>query len=117
MILFIHALFATSIVWMTFHFWKQLPLVEGETKEGRRREFIEWAAKGVVVPVVFWFLLNLVLSRWLGAFLSEVEHLRTESAFTGQSWFWPAVKVCSPAMSVIASYWTALTLMVMATST
>lgn len=107
---FLHTFFMTTFVWMTLHFWRQLPLAEDETEAGRIREFVAWTAKGVAVPVAFWFLLNLGLSPWLGAFLSEVEYLRTESTISGEPWFWPAVGVCSPAMSVIASYWTALSL-------
>jgi len=110
MSLFIHTLFLVSFLWMVLHFWRQLPLAEGETDSGRIRVFVEWAAKGVGLPVVVWYVVNLGVSRWVPPFLSEVDHLRTEAAINGTSWLWPAIGVCSPAMSVIVSYWAALTL-------
>jgi hypothetical protein len=114
MIFVIHTLFAASLVWLVFHYWRQLPLQEDQTAEKRARALFQWWIKGAALPILLWFFLNLGLSRWLPPFLSEVDHLKTRAAITGQSWLWPAIRVGSGAISVIVSYWAALTLLVLA---
>lgn len=110
---FIHTLFTVGLLWMTLYFWRQLPLREGETKAGRLRRFVVWTGEGVGLPVLFWFVINLGLSRWTPPLLSEVDYIKREAGINGVPWFWPAVGVCSPGMSVIASYWAALSLLAM----
>ncbi len=103
----VHTLFMGSLVWMTLHFRRQLPLGEGETDAGRVRDFLEWAGKGVAVPLGIWFLANLGLASWLPPFLPEVDVAKN----AGGTWLWPALVHASPAMSVIVSYWSALSML------
>jgi len=105
--LFIHTLIMTSFVWMTWHLWRQLPVREEEGRAGRTREFVEWVGKGLVVPILMWFLMNLGLATWLPPILPEVGVARNAGGF----WLWPTLNLSSPAMSVIATYWSALSLM------
>jgi hypothetical protein len=104
--IFVHTLFLGSVVWMTLHFWRQLPLREGETEAGRVREFVIWAIQGVGVPLGIWIFANLGLLRWLPPFLPEVDLAKNAGGF----WLGTALVQASPAMSIIGSYWAALSL-------
>jgi len=106
MTFFIHTLFMVSFVWMTLHFWRQLPLQEGETLRSRNRDFVEWAAKGVAVPLFLWIVMNIGLTTLLPPFLPEVAVVKNAGGF----WPWAVLRYTSPAMSVIVSYWAALSL-------
>ncbi|MCU0770498.1 MAG: hypothetical protein MUE94_01840 [Verrucomicrobia bacterium] len=103
---FVHALFMGSLVWLTLHFQRRLPLREDETEAVRVRAFLEWAGQGVAVPMGGWFLANLGLASWLPPFLPEVDVAKN----AGGPWFWKALGLASPGMSVIASYWSAVSL-------
>jgi hypothetical protein len=107
---FIHTVFMTSFVGMILHFWRRLPLGEGESPSGRLREFIAWCGKGVVVPLALWLFMNMGLAAWLPPFLPEVDVAKNAGGF----WPWAVLLNCSPAMSVIVSYWAALSLILMA---
>jgi hypothetical protein len=107
---FTHTIFMASFVGMILHFWRQLPLVEGESPAGRLREFMEWSGKGVGVPLAVWIFMNLGLTTWLPPFLPEVDVAKNAGGF----WPWAVLLYSCPAMSVIVSYWAALSLIFLA---
>jgi len=104
---FIHTLFMVSCVWMTLHFWRQLPLLEDETPAGRMRVFRDWTLKGVGAPLLVWMLMNTGLASWLPPFLPQVDQAKNSGSFLP----WAVLKFSSPAMSVIVSFWAALSLL------
>jgi len=101
-----NAALVAAFVSMTFHFWMRLPLRGEETHETRQRWLIEWAVKGIALPLLIWFIINLGPTRWLPPFLPQVDHLKN----TGKPWFWPSIGMSSVAMGVVASYWAAMSL-------
>lgn len=98
-----------AFVSVTFFFWQRLPLREEETVEGRRRWLIEWGVKGIGLPLLIWFFVNLGPFRWLPPFLPDVDYLKN----AGKPWFWASVGLSSLAMGVVASYWAAISLAVL----
>lgn len=109
MLVLLHTLFMATFVGMTRHFWRQIPLEEDEVDSERLRDFIAWSCKGVGVPVLLWFLLNLGLTSWLPPYLSAVDDAKNSGGF----WLGTALTVVSPAMSVIVSYWAAISFLTM----
>jgi hypothetical protein len=103
---FIHTLFMVSFVWMVFHFWQQLPLIGAETLKTRQRDFMEWTAKGVAAPLMVWLFMNLGLTSWLPPVLPEVDAAKNSGGF----WLGAALRAFGPAMSVIVSFWAAISL-------
>ena len=80
------------------------------TPEHRRRQnigwLLGWCFKGLLLPVLFWTLLNLGVSFQLQPFMPEVQDARN----TGGKWLLPFVRVVGYGLFIVSSYWAALTL-------
>jgi tetratricopeptide repeat protein len=80
------------------------------TPDARHRHFqrwlIPWSIKGLAVPAIIWFLMNLGLSWQLQPFMPQVQAARNG----GGPWFPDFLEVMGFGVFVVSSYWTALTL-------
>ena len=85
-------------------------LSSGLTPESRhaqlRRSFLRWSAKGLLVPIAIWALMNVGLSWRLQPFMPQVQAAQN----SGIGWFPAYLRVVATGLFVISSYWTALTL-------
>lgn len=76
--------------------------------EGRKAVLAEWPwfAKGLVLPVVLWMLMNIGLSFHLQPYMPSVQFAQN----SGSVWFWTFLGVVGGGSLLIASYWAAVTL-------
>jgi hypothetical protein len=85
-------------------------LSRGLTPEDRqphlRELFLRWSAKGLLVPLAIWALMNVGFSWWLQPFMPQVQVAQNR----GIDWFPAYVRVLAIGLFVISTYWTALTL-------
>lgn len=65
-----------------------------------------WFAKGLVLPVGLWMLMNLGLSFRLQPFMPSIQYAQN----SGAVWFWTFLGVVGAGGLLIASYWAAVTL-------
>jgi hypothetical protein len=108
--IFLHLMLSVGLVWMILHFWLRLPLYGDESPQSRIRDFIRWTVSGMVVPATVWFVMNLGLASWLPPFYGEVDVAKS----AGEFWLWTSIRVCSPALPLVASYWAGISLVAMA---
>ncbi|HYG34586.1 MAG TPA: hypothetical protein VEC99_07380 [Clostridia bacterium] len=80
------------------------------TPDGRRKQMLRWlavwSAKGLVLPLALWMLMNVGLSWSLQPFMPEVQAAQN----SGGSWMPEFLQVTGQGLFVLSSYWTALTL-------
>ncbi len=72
----------------------------------RLRGLLPWSAKGLLVPLVLWALMNLGLSWNLQPFMPQVQAAQN----SGSGWFPVYLHVLAVGLFVICSYWAAITL-------
>lgn len=72
----------------------------------RRRGLLVWSAKGLLVPLAIWTLMNLGLSWNLQPFMPQVQAAQN----SGSDWFPAYLRVVAVGLFIICSYWTAVTL-------
>ena len=70
------------------------------------RWLANWGAKGAVVPLLLWGLLNLGLSQHLQPFMPQVQAARSR----GGSWAGEFLIVLSEGVFLVGTYWSAVTL-------
>ena len=82
----------------------------GLTPENRRpqlrRSLLRWSARGLLVPLAIWALMNVGLSWRLQPFMPQVQAAQN----SGSGWFPAYLRVVAAGLFVISSYWTAMTL-------
>jgi hypothetical protein len=71
-----------------------------------RDSFLRWAAKGLLVPLAIWALMNVGLSWYLQPFMPQVQAAQNR----GFGWFPAYLRVVAAGLFVVSSYWTAMTL-------
>jgi hypothetical protein len=85
-------------------------LTYGLTPERRhaqlRRSLLLWSAKGLLVPLAIWALMNLGLSWNLQPFMPQVQAAQNN----GSDWFPAYLRVVAMGLFVICTYWTTVTL-------
>jgi hypothetical protein len=77
---------------------------EGQRPQ-RIRELLVWSAKGLVLPLAIWTLMNLGLSWKLQPFMPQVQ-----AAQNSGNWFPTYLRVLGLGFFVISSFWAAVTL-------
>jgi hypothetical protein len=75
-------------------------------RQGRIRVLAAWSAKGLLVPLIIWTLMNLGLSWNLQAFMPEVQAAQN----SGGDWIPVYLRVLALGVFAVTSYWTAVTL-------
>jgi len=65
-----------------------------------------WCAKGLLLPLGIWVLMNIGLSWWLQPFMPQVQAAQNK----GGSWFPAFLEVVAIGFLIISSYWTGTTL-------
>jgi hypothetical protein len=85
-------------------------LGERLVSESRRLEWrkwlLRWGIKGLAIPLLIWFLMNIGISSWLEPFMPQVQAAQNR----GARWipaFWRATSL---GFLVLSSYWSAVTL-------
>src|SRR5947209_6124455 len=80
------------------------------TPEQRRLRWktwiIGWSIKGLIVPAVIWFLMNIGLSWQLQPFTPEVQAAKN----SGDPWFPAFGAALSTGLFILSTYWAALTI-------
>ncbi len=67
---------------------------------------VEWLAKGILMPMLIWGMINLGAVSSLQPFMPEIQLARAR----GQSWFAPWLRVMGQGCFVVCTYWAAVTL-------
>jgi hypothetical protein len=71
-----------------------------------RRSFLRWSARGLLVPLAIWALMNVGFSWRLQPFMPQVQAAQN----SGAGWFPAYLRVVGIGLFIISSYWTAMTL-------
>jgi len=71
-----------------------------------RRWLLHWSAKGLLVPLAIWALMNVGLSWKLQPFMPQVQAAQN----SGMGWIPQYLRVLATGLFVISSYWAAMTL-------
>ena len=83
--------------------WRLAPEQE---RPGHRRWLVEWGLKGLLLPLLFWALMNLGLSWDLQPFMPEIQAVQNK----GGHWFPLYCQFVAGGLFVISSDWAAVTL-------
>src|SRR5688500_1913954 len=70
-----------------------------------RRQFRLWTCKGLVVPNVFWVLINCGLVPGMPILLPDIALAQSR----GGDWVRLLVRSCAPVLLITGSYWAAIT--------
>jgi len=92
-----------------YHYWGQLHSDGGEDLRFHR-PFLVWAGKGLVLPAVFWVLINGDFLPGLAPFLPIV----SKAKYAGGDWLPVLWKYTAPGLLGIGSFWVAATFGAMA---
>jgi tetratricopeptide (TPR) repeat protein len=95
-----------AMVALAGHYWKRL--AEADKTGHRWRWLLNWIAKGMLLPLAIWTLLNLGVTPFMPA-VSPITAIRSPFGSLGWRLGYLAMQT-GPALVVIGSYWAALTL-------
>ena len=70
------------------------------------RWLLVWAGKGLILPLVLWFIMNLGISWDLQPFMPRVQYAQ----ITGGHWIIELLRAFSQGLFILSSYWAAITL-------
>jgi hypothetical protein len=78
--------------------------------EHRRGKHLRWLAswfvKGLILPALTWFLMNIGLSLWIQPFMPQIQYAQTQ----GGPWFGTFLIYFVAGFFIVTSYWAAITL-------
>jgi tetratricopeptide (TPR) repeat protein len=90
------------LVLLVREYWLRLFETEGLAA---RRQFLLWTCKGLVVPIVFWLLINCGLVPGMPILLPEIALAQSR----GGAWVRLLARSCAPVLLITGSYWAAIT--------
>ena len=68
---------------------------------------LSWTVKGLILPFLFWLLMNIGLSWWLHPFMPQIQAAQNK----GGPWVGTLFMYCIAGFFIISSYWAAITLL------
>ena len=91
-----------ALAFLSHYYWEQALEAEGTPAQ---RRFLIWTGKGLLLPIVFWFVVNCGALPGLPGFLPEVAIARSR----GGSWLSLLWNSSGPPVFAVSSFWTAVT--------
>src|SRR5437762_12936965 len=76
-----------------------------ETESTARRQFLLWACKGLVIPILVWVFINCGFVPGMPVFLPEIAIAKSR----GGGWIRLLARSCAPVLMITSSYWAAIT--------
>ena len=98
----IATLILAGFLWLTLRFWDRHDF--DENRFGRR-QFAIWAAKGLILPLAIWMLLNFGISPHYPPLLVHIWAAKE----SGRQWLSAWFQLLLPTIFVVSSYWAGAT--------
>lgn len=99
---FASILFATCLLALVFHYWREFSKIE---EEHSRAWFLSWVRRGVVTPLVVWMLMNIGSMPFMPPLTRGIGYMRGKGA-----WFQAFMAQNSLAAVMILAFWGSLTM-------